>query len=90
MKAVRVEIRGRVQGVGFRWSARSKALDLGLAGWVRNTDSGTVEARFIGKERAVDQMLDWCRQGPPAASVTGLDVADDEPADCEASGFDIR
>lgn len=71
---VHVTVRGRVQGVWFRESCRRTANDAGVCGWVRNRADGTVEAEFEGPEPAVAKVVAWCRQGPPRAEVTGLDV----------------
>ena len=67
-------ISGRVQGVAYRYSFRREAKDLGLTGWVRNLDNGSVEAIIEGEEGEVDQMVEWCRQGPPGARVTSMEV----------------
>jgi acylphosphatase len=71
-----VLVSGRVQGVGFRWHARAKGQDLGLAGWVRNLPDGRVEAWLEGDEGAVRAMLAWLERGPPAARVTGLEIVE--------------
>ncbi|MFO7898627.1 MAG: acylphosphatase [Planctomycetota bacterium] len=84
-----VSIGGRVQGVGFRFSTVRRAESLGLTGWVRNTMRGGVEAVFEGEERAVKQMVDWCRQGPRMARVADIDVEYAEPTG-EMSGFQVR
>lgn len=73
-KRVKVVITGRVQGVGFRASCQRQAVALGLTGWVRNRWDGAVEALFEGPAEAVEAMLAWCHQGPPAAYVTGVVV----------------
>jgi acylphosphatase len=74
MKRVSVLIRGYVQGVGFRASCQREAVSLGLTGWVRNRWDGSVEALLEGPEEAVDQMIEWCRQGPPRAEVSSVEV----------------
>jgi acylphosphatase len=74
MRCVRVRISGRVQGVFFRASCARLAEELGLSGWVRNRPDGDLEAVFQGPDRAVDDMLAWCREGPPHARVAGVDV----------------
>lgn len=79
-------VHGTVQGVFFRASARERANDLGVAGWVRNRADGTVELHVEGDDDAVDRMVAWAREGPPHAAVTAVDVADAEPAGHE--GFD--
>jgi len=63
-------IEGRVQGVWFRESTRRKAAALGLTGWVRNRPDGTVEAVVEGPEQEVEELVSWCRIGPPSARVT--------------------
>ena len=88
-KRVRVVIHGDVQGVGFRAHCQYQALELGLNGWVRNRWDGTVEALFEGSEEAVDAMVRWCHQGPPAAEVARVDV-DPAPAEPAGEGFHIR
>ncbi len=68
----KVQITGRVQGVSFRFWAREEAVRLGLGGWVRNLPDGRVEALIQGERAAVDRMLSWLLQGPPAARVAGV------------------
>jgi acylphosphatase len=84
----RVVVSGFVQGVWFRQSCRRNAHALGLAGWVRNRADGTVEAVFEGEEEDVAKAVAWCRAGPPAAEVTGIDVTEEAPTG--ASGFSVR
>lgn len=85
--ARRVVVFGRVQGVGFRWHARQRAAQLGVAGWVRNMASGTVEVHAEGDEEAVDSLLEWLATGPAAAHVTSLEVVTVEAIG--ADSFDI-
>ncbi|MEV7012770.1 acylphosphatase [Streptosporangium sp. NPDC051022] len=54
-------VRGRVQGVGFRWWTRARALELGLTGWARNTDDGRVEVVAEGGRESCDRLLDLLR-----------------------------
>jgi len=84
----RVVVTGRVQGVFFRDACQRMANGLGLSGWVRNRSDGTVELAAEGPRSALDQLVDWCRDGPPRARVTGLDITD-EPLAGER-GFRIR
>ncbi len=67
-------VSGRVQGVFFRQSTLIEAQNLGVTGWVRNLIDGRVEAVFEGEEHAVKMLVNYCRQGPPFARVTNLDV----------------
>ena len=71
--AYRAVVRGRVQGVGFRYTAASKASQLGLTGWVRNCPDGTVETHFEGDSSKTDKFLSWLYNGPPGARVLGID-----------------
>jgi acylphosphatase len=83
-----VTISGRVQGVAYRaWAVRSAAA-LGLRGWVRNRRDGSVEALLSSSEAAVAAMIDACHQGPPAAQVTGVRVAEADDDGC--TGFEAR
>jgi acylphosphatase len=79
---------GRVQGVFFRDSTRREAERRGVAGSARNTPDGAVEVVLEGEPDAVEAMLSFLRAGPGHASVTSLDVADEEPAGL--SGFSVR
>jgi acylphosphatase len=85
----RVRVRGRVQGVFFRDSTRGKAEELGLSGYVMNTPDGDVEAVFEGPKDGVEEMVRWCGQGPPQASVENVDVDYETPGD-DLTGFEVR
>lgn len=75
---VHLLISGEVQGVGYRASARDEARRLGLAGWVRNLDSGEVEAEVEGPDELVDRFIQWCWKGPPASLVSDIQVTRSE------------
>ncbi len=70
---------GRVQGVGFRIACRREAVARGVTGWVRNCEDWSVEAVFEGGPGAVEAMVAWCRKGPPYASVTSVESAEETP-----------
>ena len=69
MKAFRAIIRGDVQGVGFRASAAWEARRIGVTGWVRNTDDGSVEVWAEGDEPELDEFFHWLEHGPSTAWV---------------------
>ena len=71
--------RGRVQGVFFRDSTRRRADSLGVAGWVTNRGDGAVEAVFEGDPDAVESMVRYAREGPGNASVSDLEVTEEDP-----------
>lgn len=70
----RLLISGRVQGVAFRWETLQAAERCRVSGWVRNLPDGRVEAVIEGPRRQVNDLIDWCRQGPPIARVDSLDI----------------
>ncbi|MBX7256102.1 MAG: acylphosphatase [Candidatus Hydrogenedentes bacterium] len=84
-----VTIRGRVQGVGFRYATYREANALGLTGWVRNAYDGSVEAEFAGPKESLDLMLGWCREGPPYARVSDVEV-EWRDSDSKYVRFEIR
>ncbi|MEM3769835.1 MAG: acylphosphatase [Candidatus Bathyarchaeia archaeon] len=69
-----VFVRGRVQGVFFRYETKHEAKMRGVKGWVRNLPDGRVEAVFEGEKAVVKELIDFCRCGPPGAKVTKVDV----------------
>ena len=75
----RVVVHGRVQGVFFRDTVRSRAEQRGVAGWVRNRADGAVEAAFEGPEEAVETVVRFCRQGPRGAEVENVEVIEEQP-----------
>jgi acylphosphatase len=82
MNVVRhVLIRGRVQGVGYRYFVQRAALNAGLEGWVRNRRDGSVEALLSGPSERVRQVVDACRRGPPASRVDAVDEREGASAD---------
>jgi len=68
-----VLVRGRVQGVGFRWFVREAGRELGLAGWVRNRPDGTVEVAAEGSAAMLARLREELRTGPPGAVVASID-----------------
>lgn len=89
MRRVRITVRGRVQGVGFRASTSKRARELGVAGWVRNRGDGSVEILAQGAAESVQALADWCHRGPRAAEVSAVDVAEEPPGD-DLVAFEMR
>lgn len=89
-KRVKCRIVGRVQGVGFRAHTQIEARKLGLTGWVRNRNDGSVEALFEGKAHTVDQILKWCTDGSPHAKVTDITSEELPGSDPCHTEFDIH
>ena len=89
MIAQRLVIRGRVQGLGYRYAMTAAAEALGVTGWVRNRRDGTVEAVVQGDEEVVERLIDWCRRGPVGASVTAV-AAEGHVVDGALNGFSMR
>ena len=82
-----LNIRGRVQGVGFRYEMQREARRHGVAGWVRNRSDGSVEAVVQGEEEAVAAVIAWAQHGPRSARVTDVQVSE---ASGDFSGFETR
>ena len=77
--AVYALVKGRVQGVGFRYSTIEKADELGLTGWVRNTRDGSVEVWAEGPQEEIDFFLAWLRRGPQLSRVDSVKTEKIEP-----------
>lgn len=85
-----LRIYGIVQGVGYRYSTFRKAVQLGLTGWVRNREDGSVEAVFEGPPEKVEEMIQWCYVGPRGAKVSKIDIVREESTDKSYDKFEIR
>lgn len=84
-------VTGRVQGVFYRASTQEAASRLGLVGWVRNCDNGSVELLACGEQSVLKQLEDWLWQGPRYAQVSGVEVsARDSEEGLKFSDFSIR
>lgn len=84
-----IVVRGRVQGVGFRYATVTEARRLGLAGWARNAPDGSVEILAEGRAAAVHDLIAWCRKGPPAARVASVHHTE-APRDPPLGEFGMR
>ncbi len=88
-KRLHLVIEGKVQGVFYRASARDKAASLGLSGYVKNLAGGSVELVAEGTPEKLDQLVAWCRGGPPNAQVTDIKTTF-SPAIGEFDNFHIQ
>ncbi|PJA45468.1 acylphosphatase [Candidatus Uhrbacteria bacterium CG_4_9_14_3_um_filter_50_9] len=84
MATLDVHIFGYVQGTGYRYSAKQQADRLGITGWIRNLDDGTVKARIHGSDDDVQVFLDWCKQGPVLAKVERVETSDVSSFDADS------
>jgi acylphosphatase len=87
MKTIRLTIKGKVQGVFYRATAKDIADELGIKGWVRNLPDRNVEITATATEDILQKYIDWCKQGPPKARVD--DVIVEELSTAEFNGFRI-
>lgn len=87
MKRIRITISGKVQGVWYRKSTQQKAQELGLDGWVKNLENGSVLLEAQGNAAALEQLITWCYRGPENAIVTGVET-ENIPVE-ESFGFEV-
>lgn len=86
--AVHLFVHGRVQGVFYRAKTQKTAKRLGVTGWVKNCDDGSVEIHAEGNRDQLEELIAWCRRGPALASVSNIDL---NWIEAEGLGaFDIR
>ena len=72
-------VHGRVQGVGYRWFVQKHAGELGLSGYARNLDDGTVLVHATGPEEQLNRLAGHLHQGPPGSEVRGVDESSSTP-----------
>jgi acylphosphatase len=90
MHRARLLVDGRVQGVGYRYSACAEAQRLGLSGWVRNRSDGRVELEAEGPPEMVEALVAWCHRGPVFARVSRVEVSVQEVEAPVHDGFSIQ
>ena len=73
-KHISIKVSGRVQGVFYRASTHEEAQRLGLKGFVKNEPDGSVYIEAEGDEAVLDALVAWCKQGPPAARVSNVEI----------------
>lgn len=84
----KIKVKGKVQGVFYRSTAQAKARELGLSGWVKNEEDGSVLIEAEGEEQKILKLVDWCREGPGAAIVNDIEYGQIEPEG--VNGFEIK
>jgi acylphosphatase len=87
MKTVRLTIKGKVQGVFYRATAKDVADELGIKGWVKNLPDNNVEITATAAEDVLQKFIGWCKLGPPKARVDEVIV--EEVTLEESNGFRI-
>jgi len=88
VKHMKITISGRVQGVSYRLSAKAKADELGVSGFVRNEPNGDVYLEAEAAEEVLYKFIKWCNLGPSLAKVEKIDALPGEPVGY--SQFEIR
>ena len=88
MKHKNIQIFGRVQGVGFRYSARFAARNFGIKGYVRNMPDGSVYIEAEGQEKNISEFINWCREGTGSAYIEHINIEDAELKNFKF--FDVR
>lgn len=73
-KHISIKVSGRVQGVYYRASTHEEAQRLGLKGFVKNEPDGSVYIEAEGDDAVLNALVAWCKQGPPAAHVTNVEI----------------
>lgn len=88
-KTVFILVTGRVQGVGFRYFARQKAIETGIRGWVRNSAPGHVEIEASGMQKDLNTFIDWIKIGPTRAIIKTVSITE-IPNERQFTNFSIR
>lgn len=83
-----ISITGFVQGVGYRYTAVRTARSMGISGFVRNQQDGSVYIEAEGKQEQLDKLIIWCYQGPPGARVDNIHF--EKSAIRHFKGFDVK
>jgi acylphosphatase len=89
MIAKLIKIHGDVQGVSYRYFARTMAENLLLLGWAKNEDDGSVTVFIQGREKNILEMIDWCKTGSPMSTVTNVESRE-MPLINDLKGFEIK
>jgi acylphosphatase len=88
--ARKLVVRGRVQGVGFRWFVLNRAMAMGVRGWARNLEDGSVEVVALATAETLDAFEELVRQGPPGAQVAEVASSDVPHEDVDTKSFTVK
>lgn len=88
MKLYRITVKGKVQGVFYRASAIEKAKTLDVKGYVMNLPHGDVYIEAEGDSQKLQELVDWCKQGPARSKVEEVIIEESEP--CNYKNFEVR
>ncbi len=89
MKRMRIKVNGDVQGVFYRYYAKREAKRVGINGWVRNIEDGSVEALIEGEDEAVKNFIRWSSKGSPMATVEDVETSEENYTG-ELGKFEVR
>ena len=87
MPTINLLIKGNVQGVFYRATAKQIANELGVTGWIKNTNEGSVEVTVSGNEQQLEKFVNWCKKGPDKAAVKEVVVTQKD--ETSFKGFSI-
>ena len=79
MKCLRIHIYGRVQHIGFRFTAMQVAYQRGIRGYIQNQKDGSLIVEAEGEEEKLQEFVEWCKRGPVWAKVNNITVEETEP-----------
>jgi|TARA_B100001971_G_C18122146_1_gene500024 acylphosphatase len=89
MKRIHIIVKGSVQGVFFRSNTKETAIKLGLKGYVKNLDGGSVEIVAEGNEDEINELIEFCKKGPGSAQVEDVEIEFEKPK-IEFKSFEIK
>lgn len=90
MKTVRVIIKGHVQGVFFRANIQKRAVELDIGGYAKNNEDGSVECIFEGDADDIEEIVEFCKEGPRKAKISDVEVIEEKFEDEFDNIFEIR
>ena len=89
LKSVSMIVKGRVQGVAYRYYTELKATELNLDGSVQNIEDGSVHIIATGDDGSIDSLIEWCSRGSPASKVTEVAVKEVPLIEINSAGFNV-